>query len=65
MKDKRFEEIYKEGSDLVSCTGRKTILLDKETGVQYLVIVAGCGMSITPLLDEDGRPVVTIPDYKY
>ena len=53
-KDKRFERIYKQGG-LDSCE----ILLDKETGVQYLFCTSGYAGGLTPLLDSQGSVVVT------
>ena len=54
-KEKRFIELYKEGSEL---SVAKIILLDKETGVQYLFIKSGYGAGLTPLLDRDGKPLI-------
>lgn len=53
--DKRFIEIFKEGS----LTESMKILLDTETGVNYLYISAGYGMGITPLLDSEGKVIVS------
>ena len=36
-----------------------TILLDKETGVNYLFYQEGYAGGLTPLLDADGKPVIT------
>jgi hypothetical protein len=57
-KEKRFEVIYKDGSELKN-EGVRQILVDKETGVNYLLWKAGYGAGITPLLDSDGKPIVT------
>jgi hypothetical protein len=57
-KEKRFEVIYKDGSELKN-EGARQILVDKETGVNYLLWKAGYGAGITPLLDSDGKPIVT------
>lgn len=54
-KEKRFIELHKEGSEL---SVAKIILLDKETGVQYLFIKSGYGAGLTPLLDRDGKPLI-------
>ena len=54
-KENRFEVVYQE-SALMS---EKTIYVDKETGVNYLFIASGLGSGLTPLLDADGKPVVT------
>lgn len=56
-KDKRFEIVYQEGGFM----GAKTIYVDvdKETGVNYLFIVSGYAGGLTPLLDAEGKPVIT------
>lgn len=54
-KPKRFETVYQESTVLTE----KTIFVDKETGVNYLYIANGNGGGLTPLLDSDGKPVVT------
>ena len=51
---KRFENIYSQGAVDVC-----EIWLDKETGVQYFYRTAGYSGGLTPLLDQDGKPVVT------
>lgn len=56
-KGDRFEVIEKEGNTLTS--GLKLILVDKETGVNYLFLQSGYAGGLTPLLDADGKPVVT------
>ena len=53
--DKRFITIFKEGSLAESIQ----ILLDTETGVNYIHLSAGYGISLTPLLDSDGKVVVS------
>lgn len=62
--DKRFIKIFKEGT----LTESMEILLDTETGVNYLYIGAGYGMGITPLLGPDGKVLVSsqreIENYK-
>ena len=63
-KEKRFIKILKEGT----LTESMEILLDTETGVNYLYIGAGYGMGITPLLGPDGKVIVSsqreIENYK-
>lgn len=54
----RFEKIYSQGALTVS-----EIWVDKETGVHYLFHAKGYAGGLTPLLDENGRPVIT-PLYK-
>ena len=54
----RFIIIHKEGSQLKD-EGFRQILVDKETGVTYLLWKAGYGSAITPLLNADGTTVIT------
>ncbi len=35
------------------------IIVDNETGVNYLFVSCGEAGGLTPLLDKDGKPVVT------
>ena len=59
-KDKRFIEAYSEGSLTVT-----QILVDKQTGVNYLFHASGYAGGLTPLLKADGTPVVTpVPRYE-
>lgn len=59
MRDKeRFITVHKSGSQL-SDEGLKIILVDKETGVNYLFVKSGYGAGLTPLLKADGTPVIT------
>ena len=52
--DTRFEVLYRQGS----LTSYK-IILDRETGVQYLMTTDGYAGGLTPLLDREGRPIVS------
>ena len=54
-KAKRFEVVYQENG----MVGEKTIYVDKETGVNYLFIASGFAGGLTPLLDVEGKPVIT------
>lgn len=54
----RFEVVLKEGSQ-ISNEGYRQILVDKETGVNYLAWNIGYGAGITPLLDSEGKVIVT------
>ena len=53
MADKRFQTIYSQGTINVV-----EILLDTETGVQYLFHKDGYCGGLTPLLGSDGKPVL-------
>ena len=55
-KDKRFEKIYSQGMNST------VIFVDKETGVNYLFCQNGYAGGLTPLLDREGKPIVT-PKY--
>ena len=57
-KDNRFVIVLKEGNSLKD-EGLRQILVDKETGVNYLALKSGYGLGITPMLDKDGKPIVT------
>ena len=54
----RFEVIFRDGGGLKD-EGVRQILVDKETGVNYLCWKSGYGVSITPLLDSEGEVIVT------
>ena len=57
MAEKRFEKVYYNGGGF---SGPATmILVDKETGVNYLFVQNGYGGGLTPLLNRDGTVVVT------
>ena len=57
-KEDRFEVVFQDGSQLKD-TGVRQILVDKETGVHYLVWRSGYAGGITPLLDSEGNVVIT------
>ena len=53
-KNERFEKVYTQGK----LEGNE-IWVDKETGVNYLYHFSGYSGGLTPLLDKDGKPVIT------
>lgn len=53
--DQRF---YIKSSEDIPTLGRVIILVDRETGVNYLQTWVGSGSGITPLLDSNGQVVV-------
>ena len=55
--ENRFVIVYKQGSPLIK--GLEFVLVDKETGVNYLFVQSGYAGGLTPLLDADGKPVIT------
>jgi hypothetical protein len=54
MAEKRFEKVYSQGA----LEGTE-IWVDTETGVNYLYHFSGYTGGLTPLLDRDGKPVIT------
>lgn len=50
----RFEKIYSQGSLNVT-----EIWVDKQTGVNYLFRASGYAGGLTPLLDREGKPVIS------
>ena len=58
-KEKRFEVIFKDGGQLKD-EGLRQVLVDTQTGVNYLVWKSGYAGGITPLLGPDGKVVVTL-----
>lgn len=50
----RFEKTYSQGTMNVT-----EIWVDKETGVNYLYHVSGYSGGLTPLLDREGKPVIS------
>jgi len=57
-KEKRFVFAHNETPEkgaLCSCT----IVVDRQTGVNYLFTTSGYAGGLTPLLDRDGKPIIT------
>ena len=57
-KDSRFEIVAHEGSQLKD-SGLLQVIVDKETGVNYLFRRSGNAAGFTPLLDKEGKTVIT------
>ena len=53
-KNQRFEKIYSQG--MMSVT---EIWVDKETGINYLYHASGYSGGLTPLLDREGKTVIS------
>lgn len=53
-KDQRFEKFYSQGTMTTM-----EIWVDKETGVNYVFHASGYAGGMTPLLDRDGKPVIS------
>lgn len=54
-KEKRFVKVYTQGS-----LETFEIWVDTETGVNYAYHQAGHSGGMTPLLDANGKPVITL-----
>lgn len=54
----RFERVYKQGAMTIM-----EIWVDKETGVNYLYHEDGYSGGLTPLLDREGKPVISAISY--
>ncbi len=53
----RFKKVYTQGS-----VNLNEIWVDTETGVNYLFHISANAGGLTPLLDSDGKPVITDAD---
>ena len=66
--DKKFRFYYKqqEKAGIPLAFGRFYVMVDKETGVNYLLVNGSSGSSgaesfaITPLINADGKPIVDV-----
>lgn len=54
MKEKRFKKVYSQGS-----LNNISIWVDTETGVNYMFRSEGYAGGLTPLLDTNGKVIVT------
>ena len=59
-KKDRFVQVYQQG--MIHCF---EIWVDKETGVNYIYHSRGESGGLTPLLDKDGKPVISSIDELY
>lgn len=51
---RRFERVHLEGA-----LSSLAIIVDRETGVNYLFVQGGNAGGLTPLLDREGKPVIS------
>ena len=56
-KDERFVKVYSQGKMNIS-----EIWVDTFTGINYVFHASGYAGGMTPLLDKDGKPVITPED---
>lgn len=59
-KQKRFVQVFAEECGFFG--PESSLVVDRQTGVTYLIIRNTFGSGITPLLDADGKPVITKPE---
>lgn len=53
-KKERFEKVYSQGTMNIM-----EIWVDKETGVNYMFHASGYAGGMTPLLDREGKPIIS------
>ena len=53
-KNERFEKVYSQGAMNIT-----EIWVDKETGVNYVFHQGGYAGGMIPLLDRDGKPIIS------
>lgn len=58
-KNERFVKVYSQGVANIT-----EIWVDTKTGVNYVFHVSSYAGGLTPLLDKDGKPVVTVIETK-
>ena len=56
-KDDRFVKVYSQSGGFAG--NNMVIYVDKETGVNYLFHASGYAGGLTPLLDREGKPVIS------
>ncbi len=56
--DERFKVAHEEGSSIQNA-GKRLIIVDKLTGVNYLWVNSGCAGGLTLLIDKDGKPIIS------
>lgn len=54
--DKRFEFKQPQKENWMTDA---LVIVDKETGVNYLMVRSGYGAGLIPLIDANGKPIVT------
>lgn len=59
--DDRFIKTYEQGGFISNSI---QIWVDKKTGVNYLFTQSGHAGGLTPLLDREGKPIITSVPYE-
>ena len=55
----RIDRFDIQGKDSLNLFTDALVVVDRETGVNYLFVHRGYGGGLTPLLDSDGKPIIT------
>ena len=61
MSKDRFDIKERETMGLIT---EASVIIDRETGVNYLFVHRGYGGGLTPLLDAEGKPIITKDGYQ-
>ena len=56
---KNENRFIKVSSESISFGVSATVFVDKQTGVNYLMTQSGYAGGLTPLLDREGKPIIT------
>lgn len=54
-KEERFVKVYSQGA-----LSSYEVIVDRQTGVNYLYYCTGAAGGLTPLLDREGKPVISL-----
>lgn len=56
-KEEQDQRFYLKHKNSISFLGEVSIIVDRETGINYINSSIGNGNGLTVLLDEEGKPV--------
>lgn len=56
-KEEQDNRFYLKQKNSISFLGEVSIIVDRETGINYINSTIGNGNGLTVLLDEEGKPV--------
>lgn len=56
-KEEKNNRFYLKQKNSISFLGEVSIIVDRETGINYINSSVGNGNGLTVLLDEEGKPV--------
>ena len=58
------DRFYIQEKNAMNFITETMVIIDKVTGVNYLYVGRGHGGGLTPLIDADGKPIITKDGYK-